>query len=134
MRPSEPEGNPLPETRLQVSPPSVDFHSPLPGPPPFMQHAVRRRWYVAAKILRGSPGDVDRSVAPVSSSTLSTCFHVRPPSVVLKMPRSPPDPNSGPCAATTTTSLLFGSMRILAMCFDSPSPMNWNVLPPSVDL
>jgi hypothetical protein len=30
--------------RVQVSPPSVDFQMPLPGPPPFMQHAVRRRW------------------------------------------------------------------------------------------
>ena len=33
-----------PLMRVHVSPPSVDFQIPLPGPPPFMQHAVRRRW------------------------------------------------------------------------------------------
>ncbi len=43
MRPSGPSGRPF-ASRVQVSPPSVDFHRPLPGPPPFMQHAVRRRW------------------------------------------------------------------------------------------
>ena len=41
-------GQPPPSSRVHVSPPSVDFQMPLPGPPPFMQHAVRRRWYVEA--------------------------------------------------------------------------------------
>src|SRR5215207_4518796 len=41
MRPSEPPGKPPPEILFHVTPPSVDFHSPLPGPPPFMQHVVR---------------------------------------------------------------------------------------------
>src|SRR5215216_1641302 len=49
------------------------------------------------------------------------------------MPRSPPDPNNGPVAATKTTSLLVGSMTMRLMCFDSRRPMFWNVLPPSVD-
>src|SRR5687767_10991284 len=43
MRPSGPPGKPPPDSRVQVSPPSVDFQRPLPGPPPFMQHVVRRR-------------------------------------------------------------------------------------------
>ena len=37
-----PVGKPL-ERRAHVSPPSMDFQIPLPGPPPFMQHATRRR-------------------------------------------------------------------------------------------
>ena len=47
IRPRGPAGNPL-ESRVHVSPPSIDFQIPLPGPPPFTQHAVRRRWYVDA--------------------------------------------------------------------------------------
>src|SRR5262245_50224083 len=42
MRPSGPVGKPF-VRRVQLSPPSTDFQMPLPGPPPFMQHAVRRR-------------------------------------------------------------------------------------------
>src|SRR5204863_7321560 len=37
MRPYSPSfgfGHPGPSSRFHVSPPSVDFHSPLPGPPP----------------------------------------------------------------------------------------------------
>jgi len=42
MRPNDPGGRPF-ESRVQVSPRSVDFQIPLPGPPPFMQHCTRRR-------------------------------------------------------------------------------------------
>lgn len=83
IRPSGPSGRPLPERRVHVSPPSVDFQIPLPGPPPFMQQAVRTRWYVDANSVFGSVADITRSFAPVYSSTLRTCFQVRPPSVVL---------------------------------------------------
>ena len=38
-----PDGQPLPEMRDHVAPPSIDFQSPLAVPPPFMQHVVRRR-------------------------------------------------------------------------------------------
>ena len=38
-----PVGKAVAFSRVHVSPPSVDFQMPLPGPPPFMQHAVRRR-------------------------------------------------------------------------------------------
>src|SRR5688572_22041897 len=83
MRPNGPSGSPLPESRVHVSPPSLDRQMPLPGPPPFMQQALRTRWYVEANIMRGFVGDTTRSLAPVHSSTRSTCLHVRPPSVVL---------------------------------------------------
>src|SRR5690606_11009923 len=43
IRPSSPPGYP-PSTRAQVSPPSTDLNSPLPGPPPLKQHSLRRRW------------------------------------------------------------------------------------------
>src|SRR5207247_7553505 len=75
MRPSDPVGSP-PASFVHVSPPSVDFQIPLPGPPPFMQQAVRRRWYSEANRIFGSECDITRSFAPVSSSPFSTCFHV----------------------------------------------------------
>ena len=134
MRPNEPVGKPVPVTLVHVSPPSVDFHSALPGPPPFMQQAVRRRWYIDANRMFGSVADITRSFAPVSSSPLRTCFQLFPPSVVLYTPRSPPGPNSGPVAATSTTSLLVGWMTMRLMCFDCGSPIIAKVLPPSVDL
>jgi len=40
------------------------------------------------------------SVAPVSASTYNTLVHVRPPSIVLKTPRSVFDPHRCPPAAT----------------------------------
>src|SRR5688500_3866194 len=81
--PNGPSGSPLPLRRVQVSPPSFDRQMPLPGPPPFMQQALRTRWYVDANSTRGLVADITRSLAPVHSSTRSTCFQVRPPSVVL---------------------------------------------------
>ena len=45
MRPSGPVGKPVPVTLVHVSPPSVLLCSALPGPPPFMQQVLRRRWY-----------------------------------------------------------------------------------------
>ncbi len=74
------------------------------------------------------------ALAPVSSSTASTCVHVSPPSVVLKSPRSPPGPKSGPVEATRTTSLSRGSMSMRLTCRDSGRPMCSKVSPPSVDL
>src|SRR5512146_968351 len=49
------------------------------------------------------------------------------------MPRSPPEPNSGPVAATSTTLSFAGSMTMRLMCLESRSPMFVNVLPPSLD-
>ena len=43
MRPYVPGGRPLPVSFVQFFPPSVVFHSPLPGPPPLKQQPLRRR-------------------------------------------------------------------------------------------
>ncbi len=82
----------------------------------------------------GSVSDILTSLAPVSASPLITARQVLPPSVVLYSPRSPPEPNSGPVAATNTTSGFRGSMTILLMCFESRRPTCVKVFPPSVDL
>ena len=71
---------------------------------------------------------------PVFSLTLRILFQVLPPSVVLYRPRSPPGPQSGPCAATYTMSESFGSIRILPMCSDVFRPTFCHELPPSTDL
>src|ERR1035437_3210334 len=99
-----------------------------------MQQAVRRRWYMEAYMTSGSAYEIRTSLAPVSASPLITARQLFPPSVVLKRPRSPPGPKSGPVAATNTTSGFLGSMTILLMCFDSRRPTCANVFPPSVDL
>ena len=132
MRPSGPVGKPVPVTLVHVSPPSVLLKSALPGPPPFMQQAVRRRWYMLAKSTFGSAMEMATSLAPVSSSPLSTCFQVSPPSVVLYTPRSPPGPKSGPVAATNTMFSLVGCRTMRLMCLLLGSPISANVLPPSV--
>src|SRR5882724_1501495 len=58
-------------------------------------------------------------------------FQVLPPSVVLNNPRSPPGPQSGPCAATYTMFESFGSMAILPMCSDVFRPTFFQLLPAS---
>src|SRR3954471_23375901 len=74
------------------------------------------------------------SFAPVQSSGPRILLHVFPPSVVLYTPRSPPFRQSGPCAATYTTSELRGSITMRAMCSDSLRPVFVQLLPPSIDL
>src|SRR6185436_20880963 len=80
----------------------------------------------------GALGAMTSSVAPVSESVASTFFHVRPPSVVLKMPRSPPGPNSDPLDATSTVLSFVGSITMRATCCDRARPIFCHVLPPSV--
>jgi hypothetical protein len=43
MRPLSPAGSPLSSFR-QLVPPSMDFHSALPGPPPLKPKGLRSRW------------------------------------------------------------------------------------------
>src|SRR5262245_4068637 len=74
-----------------------------------------------------------RSVAPVLSSTFSTCFQVVPPSVVLYTPRSPPGPQSDPVAATRTVLLSSGSITMRAIARELGRPMFFHDVPPSVD-
>src|SRR5207237_1270849 len=67
---------------VHVSPPSLDFHSPLFPPPAVIPHGKRWMRHIAANRMRGFAGSIARSIAPVESSTNSTCRHVLPPSVV----------------------------------------------------
>jgi hypothetical protein len=71
---------------------------------------------------------------PVESLTKSVFFQVRPPSVVLKIPRSSFGPNGDPSAASQTMFGLVGCTMRLPICPASFSPMNCHVLPASVDL
>ena len=52
MRPISPSGRPF-VSFVQVAPPSIVFHRPLPGPPPLKPKGVRRRWYEAAYSVSG---------------------------------------------------------------------------------
>src|SRR6266403_1036834 len=64
----------------------------------------------------------------------STFFHVLPPSVVLKTPRSSLSFQRWPVAQTSTVLPLLGSTEIFAMCSASFSPTLLQFSPPSVDL
>src|SRR6478672_7076614 len=59
-------------------------------------------------------------------------FQVCPPSVVLYKPRSPPDDQSGPCAATHTTSVLRGSIAMRPIFSERSRPTRRHVAPASV--
>ena len=66
--------------------------------------------------MSGWPGCRSTSIAPILSETKSTFFHVAPPSVVLKMPRSVFDLNVSPCAATHTMFGLVGWIATAPIC------------------
>src|SRR5262249_56650052 len=68
--------------RVQVSPPSCETCSPLPGPPLVRSQGIRRVCQVPAKRVRGLFGSKQTSEAPASGLTKRTRFHVLPPSVV----------------------------------------------------
>src|SRR4051812_21239873 len=99
MRPLSPAGRPL-VSLFHVAPASVVLKIAVSGPPPIIWPTPRRRCHVDAYRTSGLFGSISRSLPPVSGLTDNTAFHVEPPSVVLKMPRSPPADHSGPCAAT----------------------------------
>src|SRR5690242_2642263 len=133
MRPFSPVGNPR-VTGVHVSPPSVDLYSREPEPVGMPPKLLRWRVYVDARMTRGFVGSNATSLAPVFSSTYNTFFHVRPPSVVLKSPRSGLGPRMLPCAATKTTSGFAASIAIRPMWRDSARPMRVHVFPASIDL
>ena len=85
---------------LQLSPPSMDFHSPLRPLPDVMPQGKRWNFHIAAKRMRGLVGSSERSVAPVESLRKRMRFHDLPPSIVLKTPRSELGPKACPIAAT----------------------------------
>src|SRR5437773_8491557 len=89
MRPMTPAGRPgLRVISVQVSPPSVDLNSPLPGPPLDICHDTRYASQSAAYITFGLFRSIARSIAAVLLSRNRTFFQVFPPSADLNTPRS----------------------------------------------
>src|SRR5271157_1288548 len=125
-------GHPGPSSLVQVSPPSVVFHSAQPGPPPLYPHQVRRRWNDAAYRILGLPGSMATSVNPVSGSMYLDFFQVWPPSVDLYRPRSALGPKRCPPAATYTVlgSVESTTMRPIDCVSSRPRCVQWS--PPSV--
>src|SRR6267378_1413837 len=129
MRPVE-AGSPF-VSRVQLRPPSRVRKIPPVVPPAVYDHAVRRRAYIAAYSVFGSPGSIARSTAPVSASTFSTWVQVLPPSVVLKIPRSGLSFHSRPSAATYTVLLSVGCGMTREIVDVASRPMDFQVAPPS---
>src|SRR5687767_14676643 len=118
----------------QVSPPSVDLNSPLPGPPLDIWYSTRYASHIAAYSTFGFVASTLRSIAPVRLSRKSVFSHVCPPSVLLNTPRSA---FGAPCFPNAATQRMFGFvgwMRIFEMFSDSRNPMCVHVFPASVDL
>src|ERR1039457_6014257 len=103
--PQKPFGSPgLAVSSFHVSPPSVDFKIPPPGPPELSDQGVRYAFQNAAYSTFGSLASSARSEIPVWSSRYRTFRHVRPPSVVLKTPRCSFGPKA--CPSTPTQTML----------------------------
>ena len=100
----------------QLSPPSVDFQSPLRPLPDCIPQGERWNFHIAAKRIRGLVGSSEMSVAPVESLRNSTFFHDVPPSVVRNTPRSAFGPKACPIAATYARSGSRGSIRMVVIC------------------
>src|SRR5258708_29374392 len=85
-----PVGSPRPVSSPQCSPPSVDFHRPLPGPSigAYTLYGGRRPFHMVAKITFVFAGSQARSTAPTLGMVNSTLSHVWPPFVERKTPRS----------------------------------------------
>ena len=116
MRPLMPSGMPERSVRsVQVSPPSVDRHSPDSGPALVRPQGVLRTCHMAAKSTRGLCGSIDRSIAPESSLLNRICSQFCPPSLDRNTPRSLLGPKACPRAATYTRSGSFGWTRTLEM-------------------
>ena len=79
-------------------------------------------------------GSITTSVNPVCAEMDLVFVQVLPPSIVLKRPRSPPGAQSGPIAATYTTSGSRGSITMRPMCCVLGSIGLDQLFPPSIDL
>jgi hypothetical protein len=75
-------GRPCPVNRFHVVPPSRDRKTPLPGPPLFLPQVLMSICQRPATRTRGLPASIERSEAPVFSSTKRTRSHDWPPSFV----------------------------------------------------
>src|SRR5688572_7871856 len=90
MRPSSFDGGRPFVSRFHVWPASVLLKMPPSLKPTSTRgsfHLRRCRCHAPAYRMFGSLGSIARSFTPVFGLILSTCDHVLPPSVVLKMPR-----------------------------------------------
>src|SRR5512138_253909 len=76
-------GNPPPFTSFHVSPASVLFQSPLPGPPLCRKYGPLSRSQLDAQSVRLSVGSIARSTKPARLLMNFTWRHVVPPSVLL---------------------------------------------------
>src|SRR6266849_2354262 len=126
-------GSPCPTRRFQVTPPSRDIHSPLPGPPLCRCHVFTSNCHIPANTVFGSPGSIARSEQPVLASTNSTRVHVLPPSAVRYTPRSCCGPYARPRAHTSTTSGSAGWITIRAIRPVAWRPLCCQLRPPSVE-
>src|SRR5678816_3942101 len=82
----------------------------------------------------GLPGCTSTSIAPSVSDRYSTFFHVAPPSIVLKMPRSLLALKMSPVDENQTIVGLVGSTRTAPICPALKRTVNFHVAPPSVVL
>src|SRR5262249_36584017 len=98
--PQVPLGSPSPSTFSQLSPPSVERLSWLPGPPLSKLHGRRITCQKPAYRTRGFVGSIASSEAPVLSSSYATLSQLLPPSVERNTPRSALGPKAWPCTAT----------------------------------
>src|SRR5215218_5232690 len=100
IRPFIVSGKPPPLISAQVSPASVLFQRPLPGPPLFRKWGPRTRSQLDAHSTLLSLGSIARSTKPALLLMNLTSRHVVPPSILLYKPRSGFAPHVCPSAAT----------------------------------
>src|SRR5580765_5454641 len=148
-RPMGGEASPFAASFVHVAPPSADLKTAgsrlnggPPGPGVGASGTIGRardtprtpeEGYSVANRTRGASGAATTEGQPAVSSTNSTFVHVRPPSVVRKIPRSWLGVRS-PIAPTTTSSGLVALMTIDPIKWVSRRPTLVHDFPPSIDL
>src|SRR5262245_21922097 len=105
--PTGEDGKPL-ASFFQVAPASRVKYTALPGPPLLSTHVFSSTCHIPARSTFGSLLSIARPEHPVFWSAKSDRCQVRPPSVVLKTPRSCCGPVARPSAHTYTTSGVVG--------------------------
>src|SRR5260370_6204621 len=89
-----------PPSCFQVRPPSFDRKTPVFSLPEINRQGLRSKRHMVAYRMLGLLTSISRSAQPCSASIYKTFFHVSPPSVVMKTPRSSLGPVLWPSAAT----------------------------------
>src|SRR5215470_19986790 len=104
-----PRSIPFPDSFSQLSPPFTERYTAVLPPPDSRCHAQRRYVYIPAYRMFELPGSAAMSEHDVCGSMYNNFFHVLPPSVVLKTPRSSFGPHSRPRPQAYTRSGFFAS-------------------------